>query len=342
MRSKRKHRTMNHKALFFCICFLLYWALPLNALATDLITGVVRDRNTGLPIQNARVFFYGSAYGIVFTDIYGQYTFTDSDLQLFGGALSGNLYVGTTGYFEAPPVYISDLGAQTSLPVVRDISLLPGGAMIQGTIRDASTGLGISGAQVSFERNPMCLFLGGSFTEAVQTNADGSYSIDSSFFNESGLSSGFSVSLKVNASGYLGANRSISFSDYPTMVDFSLRDLNDSTTLIELSSFEARPLKGTVILRWETSSELDTVGFSLYRAELENGEYTKISNFIIPAKGSASQGASYEFMDTGLRNGRTYYYKLEDIDLDGKSTMHGPKSATPRWFYGIFNIQKIR
>ncbi|MCX5896278.1 MAG: hypothetical protein NTZ51_10670, partial [Proteobacteria bacterium] len=65
------------------------------------------------------------------------------------------------------------------------------------------------------------------------------------------------------------------------------------------------------------------------------GGYTKINSALISAKGSATQGASYEFVDTNARNGKTYYYKLEDIDLSGKATMHGPVSATPRWVFGM-------
>ena len=56
---------------------------------------------------------------------------------------------------------------------------------------------------------------------------------------------------------------------------------------------------------------------------------------LIPAQGSSTQGASYEFVDDGVQNRKTYYYKLEDIDLNGKSTMHGPVSATPRLIYGV-------
>lgn len=89
-------------------------------------------------------------------------------------------------------------------------------------MRDASTGLGIAGATVSFNRNPMSTFLGGGVTESVQTGADGSYAIDSSYFNESGLTSGFSVNLMVNASGYLGESISRSFSGYPITQDFNL------------------------------------------------------------------------------------------------------------------------
>jgi hypothetical protein len=110
------------------------------------------------------------------------------------------------------------------------------------------------------------------------------------------------------------------------------------STLINLSSFTATPKFSKVIIQWSTEAETDNAGFNLYRSEAEDGEYIKINNSLIPAQGSPTQGASYEFVDTAVKNRKTYYYKLEDIDINGTSTMHGPKSATPRWFYGIFGI----
>ena len=32
----------------------------------------------------------------------------------------------------------------------------------------------------------------------------------------------------------------------------------------------------------------------------------------------------YTYMDTGVTRGKLYYYKLEDIDIYGNSTLHGP------------------
>ena len=106
-------------------------------------------------------------------------------------------------------------------------------------------------------------------------------------------------------------------------------------TVINLSFFTATPKSGKVILQWTTESETDNAGFNLYRSESENGEYTKINESLIPAQGSSTQGASYEFIDNDVQNRKTYYYKLEDIDLNGTSTMHGPVSATPRWIFGF-------
>ena len=106
-------------------------------------------------------------------------------------------------------------------------------------------------------------------------------------------------------------------------------------TLITLTSFDATAKSGRVILEWSTESEIDNAGFNIYRAESEGGEYVKINKQLIAAKGSASQGALYEFVETNVKNRKTYYYKLEDIDLNGTSTMHGPVSATPRLIFGF-------
>jgi hypothetical protein len=106
-------------------------------------------------------------------------------------------------------------------------------------------------------------------------------------------------------------------------------------TIIKLSSFAAIPKSDRIILEWSTESEIDNAGFNLYRSETENGQYTKTNASLIPAKGTSTQGAAYSFTDSGVQNRKTYFYKLEDIDLSGKSTMHGPVSATPRLIYGI-------
>jgi hypothetical protein len=115
----------------------------------------------------------------------------------------------------------------------------------------------------------------------------------------------------------------------------------ESETLISLSSFTATPLSKEVVLEWTTASEVDNAGFNIYRAESEDGQYIKINDELIAAQGSSTDGAAYEFVDNGLKNRKTYYYQLEDIDFNGESTYHGPTKATPRWIYGINVTGKI-
>gem|GEM_PF-5576388 len=96
---------------------------------------------------------------------------------------------------------------------------------------------------------------------------------------------------------------------------------------VTLASFTAKAGVGAVNLSWETGTEIDNAGFNLYRAAAEGGPYTKVNAALIAAQGDAVSGASYSYLDQRLQAG-TYFYKLEDVDLSGVVTTHGPVSAT--------------
>jgi len=120
------------------------------------------------------------------------------------------------------------------------------------------------------------------------------------------------------------------------LTDALVRSISDALaepTLITLASFAAVPANRSVTLRWSTESEVENAGFNLYRSESADGGYVKINEALIPAEGSSTQGAQYEYVDTGLENGVKYYYLLEDLDTKGKAEKHGPQSAAPRLIY---------
>ena len=101
-------------------------------------------------------------------------------------------------------------------------------------------------------------------------------------------------------------------------------------TLVELVGFEAIPGNNAVNLYWITALEIDNLGFNLYRSESKNGVYIQLNSALIFAEGSSVEGAYYVFDDEDVQNRKTYYYTLEDIDIYGISTFHGPVNATPR------------
>ncbi len=100
-------------------------------------------------------------------------------------------------------------------------------------------------------------------------------------------------------------------------------------TLVELSYFRATSLDSAVILEWATETELDNAGFNLWRNEEKDGEYVRVNPYFIPSEGEAGFGAAYSYTDYDVQNGKIYYYKLEDINIYGKSTFHGSVSAIP-------------
>ncbi len=112
-----------------------------------------------------------------------------------------------------------------------------------------------------------------------------------------------------------------------------IQELYGEPTLIQLADFTAASKSDGILLEWLTESEIDNAGFNIYRAETKDGKYIKINDSLIPAEGSTTEGAYYEFIDETVKNRRTYYYKLEDIDFNGMATTHGPVSATPRLLF---------
>jgi hypothetical protein len=95
-------------------------------------------------------------------------------------------------------------------------------------------------------------------------------------------------------------------------------------TLVKLASFTAKGDGSQVRVEWVTKTEIDNVGFNLYRSTEREGTYQKLNSSLIPGLISSAVGKRYTFMDANVVKGRLYYYKLEDIDLRGTKTMHGP------------------
>jgi phage tail-like protein len=104
-------------------------------------------------------------------------------------------------------------------------------------------------------------------------------------------------------------------------------------TAVTLEYFTARAGNRRVTLSWKTGSETDNAGFNIYRATAREGAYVRVNDALIPARGSATLGSAYTFIDSAVKNRQAYYYKLEDIDLGDTSTTHGPVKATPRRIY---------
>jgi len=99
-------------------------------------------------------------------------------------------------------------------------------------------------------------------------------------------------------------------------------------TAVTLVRFEAFPESSQVRVQWETATELDNLGFNLYRGESATGPWVKLNSTIIPAQQPGLiTGAVYEWLDEAVPLDTTVFYRLEDVDIHGVSTFHGPVSA---------------
>jgi len=108
-------------------------------------------------------------------------------------------------------------------------------------------------------------------------------------------------------------------------------------TAVSLAAFTAQPGAGQIALTWQTASEIDTVGFNLYRAASPSGLYVRLNERLIPAQMPGSLlGGSYSWLDRDLEPGSSYYYKLECVEVAGGMTQYGPVDARVQHLFGIY------
>ncbi|MBI5651852.1 MAG: hypothetical protein HZC40_15660 [Chloroflexi bacterium] len=116
-----------------------------------------------------------------------------------------------------------------------------------------------------------------------------------------------------------------------------------TSAAVTLSSFTARMIteniSARVVMSWTTASEINTAGFNIYRSERADGPYTRINPQLIPAKNDLIAGGTYTYTDDKTQATQTYYYQLEDVELNGTSARHTPiavnsvgMQSTTDWF----------
>ncbi len=101
------------------------------------------------------------------------------------------------------------------------------------------------------------------------------------------------------------------------------------------------PAPARIVVQWTTATEINTAGFNVYRSERAEGPYTKLNAQLIPAS-DALTGGKYQYEDTTVVSGKTYYYQLEDVEYGGATARHGPIVITAsggwgqaEWWMGI-------
>ncbi len=96
-----------------------------------------------------------------------------------------------------------------------------------------------------------------------------------------------------------------------------------------IEHFEAYPLSSAAIIEWRTTTEMNLVGFNLYRSIERQTGYEMLNEFIIDAHYGDPEGYVYRWKDRPLDNGTTYWYKLECLFLNGDEIFEAPVNVTP-------------
>lgn len=98
-------------------------------------------------------------------------------------------------------------------------------------------------------------------------------------------------------------------------------------TAVALVSFRARVAGRGILLTWRTASELDLVGFRVWRADAPGRAFRPIGVRLVPARGA---GGRYAYVDRQPRQRTVLRYRLQLVGLTGRSRWSSVIVVSPR------------
>lgn len=97
-----------------------------------------------------------------------------------------------------------------------------------------------------------------------------------------------------------------------------------SPTLASISSFGAYQENGQVIVQWDTSSQLGTVGFHLLRTDEKGKKFLPVNKRLLPAVMDSPAGGTYRLVDPTAQTNQSYQYRILELESSGRRRKHGP------------------
>jgi hypothetical protein len=103
---------------------------------------------------------------------------------------------------------------------------------------------------------------------------------------------------------------------YPALTNVSITiKYIDSPFPVELESFTGKIINDKVLLNWKTATEVNNYGFDIEKKNDDNG-WEKIG--FVQGNGNSNSPKYYQYSDNNLLGANKFYYRLKQIDNDGK------------------------
>ncbi len=218
----------------------------------------------------------------------------------YDGDTDNSLTQYTAPYTPTPPVFVSH---STTYPG----GFWPLGAPIPiyTVITDAN---GIASVELFYRKIGDTLFQSGNMSHVGGDNYQG---------NIPGA-----LAVNPGVQYYIVATDSCGFMAFEGNVQQPYELLYDSSLPVTLASFTAKIEEGKVTVEWITESELNNLGFNLYKSLNGSDNFEKLNDELIEGAGSSSESHTYSFIDEEVIPGNSYTYQLEDICGDGRVEKH--------------------
>ncbi|MBC7187222.1 MAG: hypothetical protein H5U38_09335 [Calditrichaeota bacterium] len=108
---------------------------------------------------------------------------------------------------------------------------------------------------------------------------------------------------------------------------------------LHLVLLEAAWEDGGVVVRWQTSDEVDCLGFDLWRAEQGKTGWVSVNEGLLPATGGIGRRQEYHYFDQKAPRGTRCDYRLEELARNGVRTVLGTVSVeTPSLVPAAFHL----
>ena len=95
---------------------------------------------------------------------------------------------------------------------------------------------------------------------------------------------------------------------------------------VTLIDFRALAQKNNIALSWETAIEKDNKGFEIQRSDDFNSGFRTID--FVAAQTTKSENKFYQYIDNEVVSGKTYYYRLRQLDNDGRESFSEIKATS--------------
>lgn len=122
----------------------------------------------------------------------------------------------------------------------------------------------------------------------------------------------------------------------PTATPDSPATATPEPLAVTLERFTAERQGAAVLLRWTTASEIKHAGFHVLR-ESPPGTFTRLTRRLLPPSSSPLASGDYRLLDLGAPAGPARYW-LDDLDVHGTVTRHGPVLVPARARFGAASL----
>lgn len=125
----------------------------------------------------------------------------------------------------------------------------------------------------------------------------------------------------------------------PCYISITEMNFGEQALPVQLSKFTLKNAGLSNQLSWSTSSEQNNKGFEIQRSLGSTDDFRTIGFVGTKAKqGNSEAEISYGFEDTDVKAGQIHFYRLNQIDFDGKSAFSPVKSIKPGSIESNLNV----